>query len=358
MRKLLFAALAIQLLVSTSSAIPLASSNRALHTSGPIVTLAADGHRAALMVSGKSRWRILAWDPGSGRVTPIATIVDPGCSKGCGPGGSLALAGTKVAWDEFGGGNELETVVNAATLSRRKTISLGVGSWDWSAGGGGDEAFAAAGDGKLVAFTVQVHCADPDSGGEPVCPPGRQPDEIVSATIWKVAPHGRCPTYADYRPWGHCLRIAHANGQLTVLAVDAGRIAARTDHGVRLLTSTGRRLLDLPVLNVRAAALSGSRLALRVPGAFEIHDAGTGELLQSIPAQGSARLDRLEDLDHGILVTAMEKTVTLRRLSDGKTATFELRGPAHARLEPAGVFLAGGHRVTFVPMARVLGRLD
>jgi len=59
-----------------------------------------------------------------------------------------------------------------------------------------------------------------------------------------------------------------------------------------------------------------------------------------------------------ILVTTMEKTVTLRRLSDGKTATFELRGTAHARLEPAGLFLAGGHRVTFVPMARVLGRLD
>jgi hypothetical protein len=153
------------------------------------------------------------------------------------------------------------------------------------------------------------------------------------------------------------VRVAHADGQLTVLAVDSGRIAARTDHGIRLLSSTGRRLLDLPVASVRGAALSGDRLALRVPGVFEIHDAGTGELLQSIPAQGSARLDRLEDLEQGILVTALSKTVTLRRLGDGRTATFELRGRAHAQLEPAGLFLAGGHRVTFTRIADVLARL-
>jgi hypothetical protein len=360
-RRLLTAvALAVLLAVSgkaQSSARGSGASTPTLRTGGPLVAVAADGHRVALMVSGKARWRILAWEPGSGRVTPIATIVDPGCSKGCGPGGSLALAGTRVAWDEFGGGNELETVVNTATLTRRRTTSLGVGSWDWSAGGGGDEAFGPSGDRKLVAFTVQVHCADPDSGGEPVCPAGRQPDEVVSATVWKVARRGRCPSYADYRPLGHCVRVAHANGELSVLAVDAGRIAARTDRGIRLLASTGLRLLDFPVANVRAAALSGNRLALRVPGAFEIHDASSGELLQSIPAEGSAMLDRLEDLEHGILVTAMNETVTVRRLSDGRTATFELRGRAHAQLEPTGLFLAGGHRITFTPMASVLDRL-
>ena len=323
----------------------------------PVVALAADGARTALIVSGQGRAQITVWEPHTRRLTPIHTIIDPGCSKGCGPGGSLALAGTRVAWDEFGGGNTLETTVSTATIARHKALSLGAASWDWSTGGGGDEAFGPKGDGNLIAFTVQVHCGDPEVEGEPPCPPGRQVDDIVSATIWRAARRGKCPSYMDYSPLGHCARVAKASGKLTVLAVDAGRIAAQTDHGVRLLAASGKRLLDLPMADVRAASLSGNRLALRVPGAFEIYDTGSGELIKSFPAEGSARLDRLEDLEHGILVTAMQKTVTLRRVSDGRTATFQTRGQAYSQLEPPGLFVAGGRRVTFTPIADVLRRL-
>ncbi len=226
--------------------------------------------------------------------------------------------------------------------------------WDWSFEGGGDEAFAPVGDGNLIAFTVQDHCADPEGEGEPPCPPGREVGDIVSATIWRAARRGKCPSYRDYSPLGHCARVAKANGKLTVLAVDAGRIAAQTDHGVRLLTASGKRLLDLPVADVRAAALSGNRLALRVPGAFQVYDTGSGELITSFPAEGSARLDRLQDLERGILVTAKQRTVTLRRLSDGRAATLPARGIARAQLEPPGLFVAGGRRVTFTPMRDVL----
>jgi hypothetical protein len=135
--------------------------------------------------------------------------------------------------------------------------------------------------------------------------------------------------------------------------VNAGRIAARTDDGVRLLSGRGARLQDFPVENVRAAALSGNRLALRVPGAVEVYDTASGELVKRIPSQGSARLDRLEDLEKGILVTAMGRTITLRRLSDGRTARIRARGIAYAQLEPSGLFVAGGRRVRFTPMAGV-----
>jgi hypothetical protein len=159
------------------------------------------------------------------------------------------------------------------------------------------------------------------------------------------------------RPFGHCKRVARANGELTVLSVDAGRIVARTDHGVRLLTASGARIRDFAVENVRGAALSQDLLALRVPGAFDVYDVGSGELVRSFPAEGSAGLDRLEDLQDGILVTAMRRTVTVRRVSDGNNMTIAARGRAYAKLEPAGLFVAGGHRVTFTPMADVLGRL-
>ena len=53
----------------------------------------------------------------------------------------------------------------------------------------------------------------------------------------------------------------------------------------------------------------------------------------------------------------MAKTVTLRRLSDGDTTRLAAAGYARARLEGPGLFVAGGHRVTFVPMADILRRL-
>jgi hypothetical protein len=94
-----------------------------------------------------------------------------------------------------------------------------------------------------------------------------------------------------------------------------------------------------------------------VPGAFEVYDTASGQLVKSFPEEGSARLDRLEDLDDDVLVTAMGRTVTLRRVSDGKHSTIHLRGQAHAKLEAPGLFVAGGRHVTFMPIADVRRRL-
>jgi hypothetical protein len=357
MKRLVVLALAVPALACAAAATSKPSRSVTLTTRGPVVALAADGDRAALVISGRGRWQIVAWEPRRARTIPIKTIVDGECGVVCGPRGSLALAGTRVAWDEASGGNSLETTVSSATFARRRALSLAAGSWDVSFDGGGDEAIGPAGDRKLLVFTVQEHCADPESEGEPPCPPGREVGDVVSATIWRQARRGQCPSYRDYAPLGHCKRVARANGELTVLAVDAGRIVARTDHGVRLLTAKGARLRDFAVENVRGAALSENRLALRVPGAFAVYDVGSRELVRSFPAEGSARLDRLEDLQDGILVTAMRRTVTVRRVSNGRNLTIAARGKAYAKLEPAGLFVAGGHRVTFTPMADVLGRL-
>ena len=48
--------------------------------------------------------------------------------------------------------------------------------------------------------------------------------------------------------------------------------------------------------------------------------------------------------------------VTLRRLSDGRTTTFQVHGSALAQLEPPGLFVAGAHRITFTPLRDVLRR--
>ena len=248
----------------------------------------------------------------------------------------------------------LETVIGSATLGRGSTVDLGEASLP-DACCDGDDLVGPVGDGNLLAFTLEMRCASADDGGDPPCPPGRETGDVSYAAIWRASRQGRCPQVTEYRP-GHCTRIASANGQLTVLSADAGRIAARTDQGVRLLTGGGARLRDFPVEDVRAATLSGNQLALRVPGSLQVYDTGSGELLKTFPVGASARLDRLEDLDHGIVVTAMGRTVTLRRASDGRTIRIRARGMAHAQLEPSGLFVAGARRVTFMPMSDVLKR--
>jgi hypothetical protein len=132
--------------------------------------------------------------------------------------------------------------------------------------------------------------------------------------------------------------VAKAASELSVLAVDAGRIAARTESGIRLLTAGGRVLQDLPV-RASAAALSRNRLAVRTRDAVEVYDTGSGGLTDHFVA---AKGVRLQDLEGDILVTASGNTFTLRRLGDRRTSTIRVNRTTLARLEPAGLFLRPG----------------
>ena len=320
------------------------SSRSAFHTRGSIKAIAADGLSVAVVVAyrGRTCSGVAVWTPVPVRVVHLRAPCRIG-EEGPGDVTEVAVAGDRVAWDESRVSMNLSTEVLSATLARRAPVMLGGGSLtDFFSG---ELALGLHGDSSLLAFTVEEHCEGSDEFAQPRCPPGRKPGQVSSATVWRAGDRAG-------------LRVASAKGELTVLAVDAGRIAARTDHGVRLLTAGGRRLRDFPVEHVRAAALSGNRLALRVPGAVEVYDTGSGELAKRFTVRGRARLGRLEDLDRGILVTVMGRTVTLRSLTDGRTATIHARGSAHAQLEPSGLFVAGGHRVTFTPMANLLRRLD
>jgi hypothetical protein len=91
---------------------------------------------------------------------------------------------------------------------------------------------------------------------------------------------------------------------------------------------------------------------VRVGGGVSVYDTSSGELV--FREEGG---NRLEDLESGILVTTAGKTVVLRKLEGGRAKTIRTRGNPHAALEPAGLFIAVGRRVTFTPMADVLRRL-
>jgi hypothetical protein len=261
---------------------------------------------------------------------------------------AVALAGTRAVWLQISGGNTLETIVRTATLGRPRPTWIGAGYAN--DGVAGTFAGRPVGDGTLLAFTIESRCHPDYELYE--CPADREPRDIIQATVWRVGGNDRCPN-AERRETIRCSVVARADRELTVLAVDAGRIAVRTESGVRLLTSGGRTLQDFAV-RPSGAVLSGNRLAVRTESAVEVYDTRTGERAARVAVSDGARP---QDLDGGILVTASADKVTLRRLGDGRTSTLYVGRTALAQLEPSGLFTAGARRVTFTPMRDVLRRL-
>jgi hypothetical protein len=331
-------ALATVLVASVAAVAPVAAKPRTLTMPAPVIALAADGDRAAVVAGGRGGCgSVLVWEPLRRRVVRLRSLSRL-CSSPQSSTREIALGGTQAAWVQTAGGNSLEMYVLTATVVRPAPVEIA--SAFVLPGGEGTFAGRLAGDSALLAFTVEKRCGDYE-GAQTPCPPGRKTGYIVAATVWRVASRGRS-------------RVAEADGKLSVLAVDAGRIVVRTPSGLRLLTTEGDVLQEFD-LRPLAAELSGNRLAVRTADAVEVYDTGSKQRTARFTA---ARNLRLEDLDNDILVTASGRTVTLRRLGDRRTRTIRGGGIAHAQLEPPGLFVAAGRRVTFTPMRDVLRRFD
>jgi hypothetical protein len=322
-------------------------------TSGPVLSLAADGDRAAFIVEGRVKecWSVMVWQPTRRRIHRLQSAA--ACESNDRPNRrglpTVALAGTRAAWHWISGGNTLETIISSATLARPKPVWLAYGAAD--EGVAGSFVGRPAGDGSLLAFTSELRCHPSYEGA--ICPPGRKPGDITEATVWRVGGNGRCSSPVSSGPV-RCAIVAKAHSELSVLAVDAGRIAVRTETGLRLFTAAGRVLRDIDV-KPQAAALSGHRLAVRTASAVEVYDTENGDRLDRLPVPKAVRL---EDLDGDILVTAWGGAVTLRRLGDGSTAMIGAGRTGLAQLERPGLFVASARRVTFIPMREVLRRLS
>jgi hypothetical protein len=346
-------ALATMLLASVAAAAPGAAPKYVRKTTGPVLSLAADGDRAAFIVEGRVKecWSVMVWQPTRRRTHRLQSAA--ACESNDRPNRrglpTVALAGTRALWLQLSGGNTLETIVRTATLARPKPVWIGAGYAD--DGVAGTFARRPFGDGTLLAFTIEARC-HPDYELY-LCPSGRDPRDVIHATVWRVGGRGRCPN-AEARESIRCTAVAKADGELTVLAVDAGRIAVRTETGLRLFTAAGRVLRDIDV-KPQAAALSGNRLAVRTVSAVEVYDTENGDRLDRLSVPKAVRL---EDLDGDILVTAWGGAVTLRRLGDGSTTRIGAGRTGLAQLERPGLFVASARRVTFMPMREVLRRLS
>ena len=372
-RLLVGVALGFVLVFTVAVAVPAAGQPRTLATRGRVTALAADGDRIALIVAapyvqngGRSFdcASVVVWEPMAGRVVRLQHPCGPGQDISLREGTrAVALAGTRAAWLHLDGGNTLETMMETAAVAQPRPATIAYGAS--SEGGDGEFPLEPFGDGGLLAFTVEQRC-DADAvlnqgpGAPTQCPSGRKTGYVTASTVWRMPGIERCPEmygtgYSIPKASGarRCLHVATADGELRVLAVDAGRIVVQAESGLRLLGARGSVLQEFDV-RARSAQLSGDRLAIRTADAVEVYDTTSGLRTDRFPAASGLRL---QDLDRDILVTASGASVTLRRLGDGRTSTIRAGRTALAQLESPGLFVAGDQRVTFTPMRDVLRKL-
>src|SRR5207237_2439508 len=104
-----------------------------LALTGPVKELAADGGRVAILLQTSrprcTRDRVAVWAPSSRTLVPIAAAP---CSQSLSSGAglySVALAGTRVAYVSFAGGNRRELQLRLATLARPRPATIASASF-------------------------------------------------------------------------------------------------------------------------------------------------------------------------------------------------------------------------------------
>ena len=330
------------------AAAPLAASVR---TAAAPTLLAADGPLVAAVVPGDGKRRctqVLLWQPGRAPTT-VSTQV------GCGNGGPLegvtevTLGGKRVIWQETNGGNNLELIVNTATLAQPKPAAVSyVESGNGAAGDpGGSYTGHLLAAGSLFVFGRWTRC-DPYVGEGAdyarACAKG-VPDLYDGALHAVVA--------------GKDTVLRKGDDVLEPLWVDGGRILVRSAAStLSLLRTTGVTLRAIPVgPGALEAAFQGTRLAVLRATSLDVYDTGSGARIRSFPLARKAR--RLADLQSGVAVLVSGGAVHLIRLDTGRGVTIVPRGggAVHAALTGAGLFTAASTGLAFLPLANVLVRL-
>jgi hypothetical protein len=344
-----------------------------LRTKGYVVHIAADGPRVAVATEFSKENtcdRVVVWNPVKRTNAQIITRVN------CESGGvnnipEIALAGKRVAWLEAQGGNSLELTLLSRVLGYGKTVTI---AYATNGNGAemqpdGDYVGDLAGDENLLAYNAWHVCTAVPVGGE---------DDLATCTEPASGDH----EVLDFNKQrlrrvvnGKSVAIVsapdiEASGlntmSLTIVAVDAGRIATQQPDGsVTIYSATGSVLkkIAVPTGKFSGFALQGSQLATVRDGKLELYDVDSGTLAKTIPlAAGSV----LRDLQNGLAVFTHSRKIYVLRLSDGKKLTFSPpgKGSVDAQIESSGLFYSynykGGRspgRVVFVPFVTLLNKL-
>lgn len=354
---------------------------RTLRLTGPVKELAADGGRVAFVLQTSAprctSSRVAVWQPSTGSLAPIG--VSP-CSESLSTGAgifSVALAGTRVAYVQFAGGNTRELQLRSTTVAQRAPATVASASFGLDESSG-TYIGRVAGDGSLLAFDWWNVC--------PACAGAARPQPDRSAVFRSASSGDPCPN-AGLGSLRRCTVVRAGFGTLRLLSVAGGSVALlQPDGSVAVASAAGitSATIAFAAGELRAARLDsdGRSLAALVASGgknlLRAYDA-SGTLAATYPlptarTSGDATCDdpngcrlpalRLEDLQSGIAVYVLGSDVHLLRLADGKSATVRAPGrtPVHAQLEPDGLYYsyslaARSSRIAFLSFSAVVAKL-
>jgi hypothetical protein len=340
---------------------------------GPVDELAADGGRVAILVRTKTgscaRDRVAVWAPATRSFVPIGASACVG-STSTGAGlFSVGLAGTRVAYVQFAGGNTRELQLRLASVASPRPTTVASASFGVDEVQG-TEIGRVAGDGSLLAFDWWSDCAP---CAAPVAPRG---------SIFRLVSTGgaACPN-AGLGALPRCRPVVSAVGSLRLLAVGGGLVAMRSGDDVAVRALDGTVLYTGTFPGLHAARIDARVLLVltRVGAQSSLWtvDLSSGQRSDPwiLPATRSTGDDvcgdpsgcrpatlRLADYQNGIAVYVLGRVVHLLRLADRRDAAIRAPGvgPVHAQLEPSGLFYSyspaatpARGRVAFVPLARL-----
>jgi hypothetical protein len=330
---------------------------RLLATATPVSALAADGSIAAVSTEcGKHFLEEVAWNPlrrSVVKVGPSSTHACYGSSTGDGIW-EQGMAGQRLAWVPYAGGNFRETYLFTSTVGRPRSATMLVRQTVHSTGDGtGNWVGNVHGDGSLLVFNTWSVCYwEPDFIPDPPCPKRVPPKTYYTYNekLWRVV--------------GARKRlIATSPDELAVLSVAGGRILVqRTDGSLELRRAGGKvaRSFSFDPGQVLGSQLDASELVVleRASGLrWRVYDPKSGALERQLPARAGALP---ADVEHGLLVYTVGKVVYVLRIRDGHQTSF--RAPTetfrvHAQIESAGLFYSysvrGQGRVRFVPINEI-----
>jgi hypothetical protein len=310
-------------------------------TKGRILRIAADGGRVAIETAVRDRTscdRVVVWNTVTRGFNAYRTGVHCGDNPIIEFLGEVALAGTRVAWIEAAGGNELDLTVHTATPGKKPSLvefaENDSGATGGSAGGYVGNLY---GDGGLIAYDSWT---EDDQGA-------------VTAAALRILTGAKAKT------------IRRGRDTLDVVGVDAKRIAIQADKGPATIVSNTGALLKRIALkpgSFAGATFQGKTFVTLRGTALEAYDTGTGKLTKTITVPAKSRLDDVQD---GLVVYRVGRQVRVVRLSDGKQVVFAPpTAPVDAALEGPGLFYAYNlpkgtalGRVQFVPRATLAALL-
>jgi hypothetical protein len=330
--------------------------DRLLGTARPVTTLAADGSIAAVSTEcGKRFLEQVAWNPVLRSVVSMASRERQCFYAPTGEGiWEQGIAGRRLAWVRYEGGNYRQTWLVTATVRRpRSTTSVTKQKTHNTDSGVGEWVGNVHGDGSLLVFNTWSLCYwEPEESGPSPCPAGVPPKtyHIYNEKLWRVV--------------GARKRLLVASkDELTVLSVAAGRILVqRADGSLELRRADGKLARAFPFERgqVQGAQLDASELVAleRASGLrWRVYDPRSGELKRTLRAPARAMA---ADVERWLLVYTVGRVVHVLRLRDGHEKRFT--APAGtwqvlAQIEPSGLFysysVGGRGRVRFVPFNEI-----